>query len=312
MKDELLIKYLLKETTTAENVEVEEWLASSTENNAYFNQLAKIWETSGELDVPSPINVDAAWVAFQQKVVHVPVEPLKRNFVWLSLASALLIGIGIWGVYSLLGPFGYTKLETASAVITKVLPDGSQLTLNKNTNLTYAKNFKQNRSIHFQKGEIFFNVAHDKAHPFVIGINNINVEVVGTSFNIKHLNAETEVIVETGTVKVTLGKETINLTKNDRILIDQQTKKLQKEQSTDLLYKYYRTKIFDARNTPLHKLVNVLNNAYGSHIVVDDEVKNLTIYIPLEFGSLEQNLAYICKVLKLKISRNQDEIKLSY
>lgn len=317
MNDELLIKFLLKETTAIENGEVEQWLAANNENALYFEQLEKIWIASGALAQTSEVDVDKAWLAFKAKAVvggdTAPIErPLRRNFAWISIAAAFLIGVGAWGIYSLIFPNNYAQIGSGSAVITKVLPDGSELTINKNTAISYAKNFEKHRNVRFEKGEVFFNVAHDSVHPFVIEINNVDVEVVGTSFNIKHLKEETEVIVETGMVKVTLGNQTLKLLKNERIVIGPHTKKLKKEQNTDRLYNYYRTKIFDAKNTPLHKLIGVLNEAYGSKVVVDPRVKDLTIYIPLEFNSLDQNLKYICEALKLKIYRNQDEIKLSY
>ncbi|MNR18056.1 fec operon regulator FecR [compost metagenome] len=104
--------------------------------------------------------------------------------------------MGAWTIYQFVTPVAYTAVMAGNKVMTRTLPDGSELTLNKKTQLSYASNFKNNRSIRLDSGDVFFNVAHDKSHPFVIEIDEVSVEVVGTSFNVKHVNSQTEVIVE--------------------------------------------------------------------------------------------------------------------
>src|SRR5690349_16393925 len=108
MNDELLIKFLLKETTAIENGEVEQWLAANDENALYFEQLEKIWKASGTLAQASEVDVDKAWLAFKAKAVvgdtAPTVKPLRHNFAWISIAAAFLIGLGAWGIYSLVFP----------------------------------------------------------------------------------------------------------------------------------------------------------------------------------------------------------------
>ena len=315
MNDELLIRFLLKETTTTENTLVQNWLAEAPGHASHYAQFEKIWEASKQ-----PVNgvdEEAAWLRFKAKATTVPqqkpiVKPLKRNFTWLSIAAAIAIAIGSWSVYTLMGPSATTSLTSTNEILTKILPDGTELTINKYSQLSYAGNFEQNRNVQLTKGDVFFKVAHDQSHPFVIKIDEVNVQVVGTSFNIKHINSATEVIVETGIVKVSLGNQTINLVKGEKVLIGAGTQKLVKVPNQDQLYNYYRSKLFMANGTPLHKLVAILNEAYGSNVEVSKEAKNLTIYTTLPFESLDNNLEIIADALNLKISRNQRSILLSY
>ncbi|MFA6275834.1 MAG: FecR domain-containing protein [Pedobacter sp.] len=318
MNDELLIKFLLKETSEEENAEVQRWLSMDTENATYFAQFEKIWNASGSLKEKTTVDENEAWLKFKEKAdqrltkKETIVNPLNRMNAWLKIAAVFVLGLSIWTVYNFFGNSTYQDIFSGDKVISQILPDGSELTINKNSEISYANNFKTNRRVHLKKGDVFFNVAHDKSNPFIIKIDDVSVEVVGTSFNIQHLKDETEVVVESGIVKVSLGSEEITLVKGERILIDANTKVLIKKQSDDQLYNYYRTKLFVANNTPLPELVAKLNEAYGSNIVLGDEVKDLTIYITLELGSLENNLKYVCDALKLKVSRNQHEILLSY
>lgn len=316
MTDELLMKFLLKESTIEENKKVADWINANEANKKHFAQLETIWQLSHTLKNGQKRDEEQAWNTFKARRENLtaPVEttrPLKIYHMWLKIAAVLILAAGGWLAYSLFGTKPYTELSASAKVRTENLPDGSALTLNKNSTISYAGNFKENRKLKMGSGDVFFEVAKDKVHPFVIQIDRVNVEVVGTSFNIKHLKNNTEIIVETGIVKVSLGNEEIKLYKNERISINSANAKLEKEPSTDLLYNYYRTRLFQAENISLSKLVNALNEAYGSNIVVDEAAKNLTINTTLKLGSLAANLQIICDTLNLKRSDKGGTILLS-
>jgi len=320
MTDELLIKFLLNETTEVEGVMVQEWLDADPDNARYFGQFEKIWKTGKKLAASGKVDPELAWVKFKERTAAagdqqktVVVKSLRPYVGWLRIAAMLLLVGGAWMAYTLFGPERYTELTATNTVLTEQLPDGSELTLNKNSEISYAANFKKNRSVRLSKGDVFFNVAHDKSKPFEIEIDQVSVTVVGTSFNIKHLKDQTEVIVETGIVRVELNGEKIELHKGEKVMIAPAAPKLIKEQSTDELYNYYRSKLFIASGTSLGKLVAILNEAYGSDVQIADPVlAEEPIFTTLpERKSLEENLNTICKTLNLRVSRNENQILLS-
>ncbi|SDJ58123.1 FecR family protein [Pedobacter sp. ok626] len=314
MTDELLIKFLLKETTEVESITVQSWLDASPDNASYFLQFEKIWNSSKVLSGQSQVNENDAWLRFKQKTGsnNTITRQLKPRYNWLKVAAVFVLIAAGWSLYNILSPASYIDLTAGNTVTTKTLPDGSELTLNKNARLSYANNFKRNRSVHLQQGDVFFNVAHDKAKPFVIEIDKVSVLVVGTSFNIKHLANQTEVIVETGIVKVSFGKAEISLQKGEKVVISNHTDKLIKEQNTDQLYNYYRSNEFIANNTPLWRMVEVLNEQYSANIVINDPaIKNLPLNTTLKTSaSLDRNLDVICKTLVISMQRNQNQILL--
>lgn len=316
MTDELLIKVLLKESSIEENEKVEKWLDAAEANKKHFTQLETIWQVSNTLKNENKRNEEQAWASFKARRADLKphgsnIKRLNVAKVWLRIAAVLFIAVGGWMAYSLYGPGKYTELTATYQVRTETLPDGSALTLNKNTKISYAANFKNNRKLKLEQGDVFFDVAKDKTHPFVIDIEQISVEVVGTSFNIKHIKKDTEINVETGIVKVRMANDEIKLYKGEKVHIDGSTRKLVKEQSTDQLYNYYRSNLFQANNIPLSKLVITLNEAYGSNITLDEKIKGLTINTTLKMGSINQNLEIICQTLNLQLSRNGNTILLS-
>lgn len=316
MTDELLIKFLLKETSEEENTAIQEWLAADPANISSFIQFEKIWEAGKTLAPQSKVDEEQAWNKFREKTSQLKKEavvlPLKKNYIWLKVAAVFVLAIGAWTLYQLMTPVAYTNLTANNEVLMKTLPDGSELTINKNAQLSYASDFKNDRSVRLDSGEVFFNVAHDKTRPFIIEADQVSVEVVGTSFNVKHSMKKTEVIVETGIVKVRLGNEEIRLVKGERVSISNNSKKLVKAQSEDQLYNYYRSKLFMFNGTPLSEVAEILNEAYGVHISVDPAAEKHTLFTTLKLNStLDYNLELICDALQLTRSGNQQDILLS-
>ncbi len=315
MNDELLIKFLLNETTAEEAKQVHEWIAASDENQRHFEQFERIWNESAALTESSNVDEELAWQKFKQKVDEKqPAQPIVRKLkpitVLMRVAAVFVLCFGAWLVYQQFGG-NYTDLASNDVVLNQTLPDGSRLVLNKNTNISYAANFKTNRKVEIKNGEVFFDVAHDRSHPFVIDINDVKVEVVGTSFNIKKHQNNVEVIVETGIVKVKRASDELTLTKGERVFLSDE-KELVKTQTEDELYNYYRTGVFVASNTSLSKLAETLTEAYGTKISLSGDIKNEKIFItlPLKY-SLQKNLEQLCLTLDLKMQRNQSEILLS-
>lgn len=66
-----------------------------------------------------------------------------------------------------------------------VLSDGTHVFLNAGTSLRYPVKFikGKNRQVYL-KGEAFFDVVKDANHPFVVNVDELNVRVLGTTFNI--------------------------------------------------------------------------------------------------------------------------------
>ena len=83
-----------------------------------------------------------------------------------------------------------------------VLPDGSRVTLNALSSLTYPKHFRKDKRIVQLRGEAFFNVVKNPHQPFVVKTKDIETQVLGTSFNIREQGKETKVAVVTGKVRV--------------------------------------------------------------------------------------------------------------
>lgn len=289
---------------------MKQWLTDDA-NLGYFDQLKKIWNESRQLALTSTVDENAAWQKFQQKI-H-PAVVRRTGFGWMRVAASVIIIVGLGLLaYWIFGD--RTKEMTVVAqqtVLNDTLPDGSVVTVNKGSSISYPSKFKGEMRKVSLKGEAFFSVTPNKNKPFIISVNDVQITVVGTSFNVKTSNGKTEVVVETGLVKVTRAGKTIELRANEETLIEEKDSVLTKEKVSDQLYKYYRTKEFVCDDTPLWKLVEVINEAYNSHVVIDNPaLKNMSITTTFNNESLDQVLNVISLTLNIKIVKEGDTINL--
>lgn len=294
---------------------VQTWLAAEEANARYFNQLKTVWDKSLELAAVSTVDENKAWNKFKERVNNgkqapATVKPLYKRFYFRAVAAAAILLIA-FGLFWLNQPAPEKTLASGQSVLTEKLADGSEITLNKQSTLEYPATFKgKTRSVKL-KGEAFFQISPDKTKPFIIDIKDVQVTVVGTSFNIREDSSYVEVLVETGVVKVSRDGQELTLTAGEKIQMPFAGKVQDKEKVTDKLHNYYRTKEFVCDDTPLWKLVQVLNEAYKTKIVFGkEELKELRMNTSFYNESLDQVLEVIRLTFSIEVRKQGDTIIL--
>lgn len=86
-----------------------------------------------------------------------------------------------------------------------VLPDGSKVWLNAGSSLTYPTVFTGKERRVRASGEAYFSVTHDATKPFHVDVDGLDIQVLGTEFNV-------DAYKEEGSVKTTLLKGSVQLT----------------------------------------------------------------------------------------------------
>lgn len=325
MSDDVLVKHLLGEATPAEREEVQQWIAANDANRRYYEHFKLIWNESKKLEPQVTVDTDEAWARFTQRVQREeqntsPATPVRTIPLWspralIRVAAMLVLMVGAgWLVYTV-ADNGTDQMTVASAdkVLKHILPDGSVVTLNKNSSLSYAGKFEGSTRNVTLKGEAFFDVAPNKSKPFIIDAGNSSVTVVGTSFNVKNRKDITEVIVESGIVEVAKKQKAVRLMPGQKATVSAASEAPVAEQTTDALYNYYRTNEFVCDGIPIYKLVAILNEAYDVQIeITDPKLATLPINTTFHTRNLNEILDIIGKTFKdqLHIERNGPKIKL--
>ncbi|MEO8960272.1 MAG: FecR domain-containing protein [Ginsengibacter sp.] len=127
------------------------------------------------------------------------------------------------------GEMQYNTLDNprGSKVINMVLTDGSKVWLNAGSSLTYPVLFVGNKRKVSIEGEAYFEVAHDEAKPFVAHYDAIDVQVLGTHFNVNTFEDDdrnVKVTLIEGSVRVDNGNATNLLKPGQQALINDKIK----------------------------------------------------------------------------------------
>lgn len=325
--DEILINYLLQELDSETTVLVNEWLSESEENAQYYQQFQKVWEQSKILQSSQIPNEEDAWKRLDVKLKNRNSFKLGYTTQLLFAAAAsLLLMIGVyvfWPKAKMEVPIvkelpkkdsliPQKSIASNEQILIDTLADKSVVTLNRKAILDAPESFAQNERRVRLRGEAFFNIEPDKSKPFIIETESqVEIKVLGTSFNVKSYADFTEVIVETGTVQLKKYNKLITLHANEMVRIDNADSTLKVKKTKDKLYRYFRSREFECENTPLWKVVEVLNEAYEDTIIIgNQDLKKMTLTTRFSNESIESVLSVLSETFDIKVEQKGNQLIL--
>ncbi|MDB5436199.1 MAG: hypothetical protein JWR47_2456 [Phenylobacterium sp.] len=200
--EEAAARWLLRQEESGwsqENqAELDAWLAAAPENKVAYWRLEHGWRKVDRLAAlrgpPLPAPSLPPWPERR------PLGTWRPVAVAAGIAACLVAGALIWPAPGLLGHKTYeTEVGGRETV---PLADGTRVELNTQTSLRAAVTAKS-REVWLDKGEAYFEVAHDPTRPFVVHAGAKTVTVLGTKFSVRRNGDQVEVAVVEGRVRVT-------------------------------------------------------------------------------------------------------------
>ncbi len=327
INDDLLILYLLNEASTEEEKKVEHWLNLSDDNKKYFQQFKKLWFESGNLK-PKPVAVDVqkAWQKVDKKLKTKSVKFKKRNnFIKtaLKIAAVIIIIFGIFMLYKTINTQNkQIILASTDSLLTDTLSDGSIITLNENTEISYPKNYNKNdKRIVKLEGEAFFEVKPDKEKPFIVDLGKAYVEVLGTKFNVntKKDSNFIYVYVKKGQVRLSNYKPKsqdsifIILKTNEKGKINKKTGIPEKIADTlnNSNQLYWKTNTLKFNSCNLSDVAIVLEKTFNIDIEVSQKAKKLKLTATFKDETLNQILQIIELTFNLNIKKENQKVYIN-
>jgi transmembrane sensor len=202
----LITRLLLNETDNTEKEMIKNIINNDDKSRQEFEKYLDLWEKSEDVREFDKIDAEKDWNTVRAKMnfTSSKKEIFPRIYL-IRVAAILILALGLGSVFYLVvrknNPVS-EYFETASVNQTKevVLPEGTRISLNRNSKIVRNSEFgKTNRDI-ILVGEAFFEVAKNPNLPFKVYTKNSTVEVTGTSFNIKSDSIQVTVGVLTGKV----------------------------------------------------------------------------------------------------------------
>ena len=214
---ELLTRKMAGELSSTELLELNDILLSYPEALQEEEVFKKIWDFRPEEEDIAHFyerhkNEYKDALVFEEEKPSLIVSKTRLiNYRFFSVATILatIVIVGIFGYKNSFSKDSFKQIIAGKGVRKLLtLPDGTKVWLNADSRLSYdpAMTEVKERLVTLT-GEAFFEVAHDKLHPFIINANKITVKVLGTAFNIKAYpgDAKCETTLIRGSVELTVN-----------------------------------------------------------------------------------------------------------
>jgi len=316
---DLISRYLSGNAGPEEIQELEAWVLADPEHRRQFMEMKKAWMLSGLLKQEVPVEVEAQWqqmaarMGTDAKVVEMPATHKRRN--WLRLAAAVLVlMMASFALYFLLRPTPEFVAQTQQQSQSFSLPDGSQVTLNRFSSLHFRQDKETGLRRAVLQGDAFFEVARDEQHAFVIQAQQVEVEVLGTSFYVdaRPSAEEVQVIVATGSVAVRADTAQAIVRANEQAIFQKHSGQLRTQPNQDPNFMAIKTQTLVFTNSPLEEVVFALNRYYHTHIVLGSEaLKQCTLTATYPNMSLSTILEALKTSFNLQVGQQGDQIVLT-
>ncbi|WP_373514631.1 FecR family protein [Persicitalea sp.] len=293
-------------------------------------QTVRLLTEEGRAISADPNDAKQIWEAIEESLDTAPIR--RIGFLpngWQRWAAAAAVVLTLGAGWYFIGSPSSGRPETYQALVEEAeaiqpleevintttqpqlvsLPDGSTITLEKDSRVSFAKSFEGTNREVYLTGAAFFDVTKNPDKPFLVYSNELVTKVLGTSFRIQAFEKDKNIVVsvKTGRVSVYPKKspesadpETAGmlLTPNQEVKFARAEERFNRtliEKPTVLLtQEELQQYAFD--DAPVSRIFAALEKAYGVEIVFDEEVMaNCHLTTSLSAETLFDKLAVICE-----------------
>ncbi|MDF9798883.1 transmembrane sensor [Catalinimonas alkaloidigena] len=228
-----------------------------------------------------------------------PVSFYRRSIPRRAIAASVLLLLSFgyyfwWQAESHDWQYIVTPYGKQQSVI---LPDGSEVVLNGNTQLRYATVWDtaaETREV-WLDGEAFFHVTKQKKKnvqvsgvpvKFTVHTSHIQVEVLGTAFNVRSRKKQAQVVLSEGSVLVhDTFKDSLMLEPGEMVEFNEQQPRLAKRSVNDKVYTSWKEQKLSFDNQTVADIFRRLEDTYGWKIETNNKVwlqEHYTGSVPVE------------------------------
>jgi ferric-dicitrate binding protein FerR (iron transport regulator) len=238
---------------------------------------------------------------------------------WQRIAAVLGFLIIFASFYFLVNKTEYDDIHQHKTAYeetkTIILPDSSEVILNANSEIRYVSSWTSDtiRQV-WLEGEAFFSVLHqDDDKKFIVHSGEIAIEVLGTEFNVNHRRAKTQVVLNSGMVKLhntkVIASEPVMMEPGELVEMENgQNGYYKKTVNTELYTSWKKNKlVFDG--TSIAEIAQLLEDNYGYQVAIQDSAlakKQFKGTVPVD--EIDKLLGQIAKVFNADISKNNTRI----
>lgn len=299
MKIELLHRMIAGSATEEENRQLMEWFrqcASKEEFFALFEQAWKDspdempWEVQERMYHRLSLNLDGK--EKEKKVV--PLHSRSVWKLWPQVAAACIIIVLSLINYNLINKQKHMSTQNFMVSAEKgqrafiTLPDSTKVWLNSDTKISYPADYGMKERNVTLLGEAYFEVARNPAKRFIVEAKGMQVEALGTAFNINAYRDDNKMIASlfSGSVRVSYEDHVAILKPHESIKVDLLTRNISqyKDDNMNDIALWRENEItFDGES--LEEITRTMSRLYNTTIHIEDESLKKECYI----GTIRNN-----------------------
>lgn len=290
------------------------WLKDENNKKAY-NRIKFVHQMSKSL------SKENSQILTQEIHNKISKKKLSNRIKHFSSAAAILLifCFSAFKVYEYNFKVQFSQnLMTDKSSLSRELPDGSIIYVDAKTNLN-IEYFNGKREVNLINGRAMFEVAKDENRPFIIKSKDINIEVIGTKFEVINKEDTTTINVENGVVKTYYSKyffdkqnqailtKAQSLTYSNEIGAISQIKIIEPEK----IALWRENKILFDKTTLKEALEEFSKYSDISVLFLSKDLENYSITGEFLSTQLDIFIKTISKIYPIKIEKNEKSIRIS-
>lgn len=297
MRIELLHRLIAGTTTEEENRQLMEWFRQCASKEEFFMLFETAWKESPDempRDVQERMYRRLSWELDEKKTKTILLRSRFSWKVWPQIAVACIIIV--------LGLVNYRMSDKQKQLSTQnfmvlaekgqrafiTLPDSTKVWLNSDTKISYPADYGLKERNVTLVGEAYFEVAKNPDKRFIVEAKGMQVEALGTSFNVNAYQNDNKIIASlfSGSVRVSYDRHVAILKPHESVKVDLLNRSFSryKEESMQNIALWRKNEItFDGES--LEEITHIMSRLYNTTICIEDESLKKVCYI----GTIRNN-----------------------
>lgn len=238
----------------------------------------------------------------------------RRTWPYLLAAAAvtgLLVLAAAWFFRKEAPPVTYTSQFGENRSLT--LPDSSKVVLAPHSTLRIGT-FEDKREV-WLEGEAFFDIRQQPgtAKPFTVHSRSLDIDVLGTTFNVNNYNGNTQVVLHTGKVALRQGKKVVVMKPGELVEFRAQEEQYQLKEVRPEPYTSWVKGTLTFEDTPLETVAQRLFYQYGVNIVFrDTSLAKEKFSATLPDANLQVVITALKEAFSLNVKAEKDNTYIFY
>ena len=277
-----IVHYITNQCSEKEILELNNWAENEPQE---FNRHAELYHVymMAKATTISEDDVDSAFRRLQERINSEPIEIEMRRPWWQSrhIAASIIFFLSLfgtalgwqwWSSRAVNEPEMVSVCTNANDVKNVILPDGTSVWLNNNSELSYPKEFTNIAREVRLKGEGYFNVVRKPHLPFIVHNEDQDIRVLGTVFYVSNSPAKHEYIVSLikGSVEVNnnISNDRVILLPGQRAIANDEDGEISIDEIPATNDQLWHHKVLSFKQSTISNIMATLEKIYGIDIKV--------------------------------------------